>query len=104
MLLYREPGPNVPNPEAYRKASSLRIWVSASSALPVLFQHQRISFDNPTATLTVTRALSDYRQAQGILVPLRQDRLVGQRLIQTLHLADIQFNVSLFDAEFEIVE
>ncbi len=78
------------------------VWVSATSGLPVQIQYVRLANDNPSARLSHTRYLGDYRAVNGLAVPFYQEDAVNGQVLYALQLSQVQFNVGLSDFDFSL--
>ena len=58
--------------------------------------------DNPSGFFHYTRIYSDYASISGVMVPLRQEEWIENRLRYTFTFEEVKFNSGIADSEFDL--
>ena len=80
----------------------LTVWISTANYFPLQISWSWIATSNPTAQLTVSTLLSDYRTVGGIAVPFHHEQHAVGTLLQSLQLSSVTFNNGLPDSLFAL--
>jgi len=78
------------------------LWVSKVSLLPVQVQHYLRSRSDASIRAAITTELSDYREANGFILPfLHREKFMG-RVTHTVKISSISFDTGVSDADFTL--
>jgi outer membrane lipoprotein-sorting protein len=83
-------------------AASITVWLDAATGLPIQMQYTRIASDNPSSTAARIRQFSNYQLVSGVQVAFTQQEFAENRLLYTVQLSAVTFNVGLPDSDFAI--
>lgn len=82
------------------QATDTHIWLAADTLLPLRTETFRPAIDNLSATISVRRDYSNYKQVNGIAVPFTIQEFLEGTLTSTTTITNIQFAVPLPDSDF----
>ncbi|PYU20279.1 MAG: hypothetical protein DMG32_22720 [Acidobacteria bacterium] len=88
--------------DARRRGAVFTLWVSTLNGIPTQVATTLLASENPTAALTLTSALSDYRAVNGLAVPFHQEVRGSGNLLYSVAVDSVNFSVSLSDSEFAV--
>lgn len=100
--LWRELPVTDPRYEEVRRGSPVTIWISQSESLPVQIEYRKASFENRLAFATYVRQFSDFRKVKNRLLPFRHDEWVLGKRLRSIRFRDIDTDVGVDGAEFEL--
>jgi hypothetical protein len=86
---------------AREKAAPLTLWISTRTGLPVKLDFYRLAIDDWTVKLPYSLYFSNWRQVDGVLVPMQIDEASGTRVLSRMRFSSIQFNSAIPDSEFQ---
>jgi len=84
-----------------QKGTHTIISVSTTTFFPLKIQFTFSSISDLKTSLPVTRYWSNYQSVQGISVPFIAQDFAGGKLLSTLQLDSVQWNVGLPESDFD---
>src|SRR5262249_63863 len=78
------------------------VWISTTRGVVLRVDYLRAAIGSHITTILETTLYSDYRNVNGVAMPLQEDILLGQQHIQRLQFSSVRFNAGLTDADFNV--
>lgn len=97
-----------PTSEKFREpremTSSMTLWVSQRTGLPLRLDFVRLAYDNWRVEIPYSLYFSNWTEVSGVRIPTRIDESSGGQVFTRLELSEVTFNDNIPDSEFDVAD